>query len=258
MLKKIITYLFFLARSTDQHGIHSPFIYKFVTQCLYAKYKGNAYTLFKKNKAFLLKDHTLIQVTDFGAGSKVFTSDNRKISAIARVSGISDKRARLLLKITGYFQPKSILEIGTSLGLATTVLALTDQKSKVITLEGCKNTAAIAKNRFKEMRLKNIELITGNFNSTLISITKNATYDLIFFDGHHSKEATLHYFNTCLTTVHNDTVWIFDDIYWSEEMQVCWKQIKQHPMVTVTLDTYQWGIVFFRKEQVKEHFTVRV
>ncbi|WP_304157534.1 hypothetical protein [Mesonia mobilis] len=37
-----------------------------------------------------------------------------------------------------------------------------------------------------------------------------------------------------------------------------WQEIKNHPEVTVTIDTFYWGLVFFRKEQEKEHFKIRV
>src|SRR5690606_10430510 len=85
-----------------------------------------------------------------------------------------------------------------------------------------------------------------------------ANYQLIYFDGNHSKKATLEYFNLLLPTIQNDTVWIFDDIHWSSEMNKAWQAIKKHEKVTVTIDTFQWGLVFFRREQAKEHFTIRV
>ncbi|HEU0137328.1 MAG TPA: class I SAM-dependent methyltransferase, partial [Flavobacterium sp.] len=77
-------------------------------------------------------------------------------------------------------------------------------------------------------------------------------------DGNHQKVATLRYFDLLLPTVTNDSVWIFDDIHWSRDMEDAWEEIKAHPKVTVTIDTFQWGIVFFRKEQRKEDFFVRV
>ena len=81
---------------------------------------------------------------------------------------------------------------------------------------------------------------------------------LIYFDGNHQYEATLRYFEQLLPTITNETVWIFDDIHWSKPMEQAWEIIKNHPKVTVTVDTYSWGIVFFRTEQAKEHFVVRV
>ena len=68
----------------------------------------------------------------------------------------------------------------------------------------------------------------------------------------------MHYFEALLPKATNDTVFIFDDIYWSKGMTEAWETIKQHPKVTVTVDTFFWGFVFFRKEQAKEHFTIRL
>ena len=82
--------------------------------------------------------------------------------------------------------------------------------------------------------------------------------NFIFFDGNHSKKATLDYFELVLPTITNETLWIFDDIHWSAEMKQTWEIIKKHPKVTVTIDTFQWGFVFFRQEQPKEHFIIRV
>ena len=86
----------------------------------------------------------------------------------------------------------------------------------------------------------------------------NVKYDLIFFDGNHQKEATIDYFEQCLQHIHNDSVFIFDDIYWSKGMKQAWQHINEHPSVTISIDTFYWGIVFFRKEQKKQHFTIRV
>ena len=83
-------------------------------------------------------------------------------------------------------------------------------------------------------------------------------YQLIYFDGNHSKKATLDYFEILLPTITNETIWIFDDIHWSAEMEESWEIIKIHPKVSVTIDTFQWGLVFFRKEQEKEHFVIRI
>lgn len=199
-----------------------------------------------------------IEVTDYGAGSKVFDSNKRQISKMAKHVGIGKKRARLLLKMVDYFQFDSILEIGTSLGLSTSAMSLGNPKVHITTLEGCAATSNIAKQMFDTFKLQNIQIELGNFNETLAKSVENNSYDLIFFDGNHSKEATIQYFELCLSAANNNSLFLFDDIHWSEEMEVAWEYIKQHEKVKVTIDTYQWGFVFFRKEQQKEHFTIRV
>ncbi len=39
-------------------------------------------------------------------------------------------------------------------------------------------------------------------------------------------------------------------------MKAAWEEIKLHPKVTVTIDCFEMGIVFFKKNEVKENFTV--
>lgn len=259
MLQQIKSYLKFLYNSKNQHGVHSPFVFDLVTKCFYDKTKYHDYQSLSEYRKFLLKSKTTIEVIDFGAGSRVFKSNKRQISKIAKTAGISPKRAELLFRIVRYFQPESILEIGTSLGLATSALSLGNSNAKITTLEGCPNTLTVAKNLFQVsgFKLKNIEFINTEFSSYLKTATENCDWKLIYFDGNHSKQATLDYFELLLPTITNETVWIFDDIHWSKDMEEAWQTIKNHPKAIVTIDTFQWGIVFFRTEQEKEHFIIR-
>ncbi|WP_460577393.1 O-methyltransferase [Flavobacterium koreense] len=259
MLQIIKSYLNFLWNSKNQHGVHSPFVFDLVTKCFYDKKNYPEYQSLNEYRKFLLNSKTSIEVTDFGAGSRVFKSNTRAINQIAKNAGISPKRAELLFRIVNYFQPESILEIGTSLGLATSALSLGSINAKVITLEGCPNTLSIAKNQCQLQNLNNIEFINTKFEDYLSNCQLNTEHcQLIYFDGNHSKKATLEYFELLLPTITNDSVWIFDDIHWSKDMEDAWEIIKNHPKVTITIDTFQWGIVFFRTEQEKEHFVIRV
>ncbi|MET0760631.1 MAG: class I SAM-dependent methyltransferase [Flavobacterium sp.] len=260
MLFQIKSYLQFLWHSKNEHAVHSPFVFSLLTKCFYDKKPKPEYAVLKNYRNSLLENNNTIDVTDFGAGSKVFKSNTREISKIAKTAGISPKRAELLFRITNYFQPESILEIGTSLGLATSALSLGSRslgtKAKNITLEGCPETAKIAQKQFISFGLTNINSEVTEFN-TYLSKLQTLNFKLIYFDGNHQKQATLYYFELLLPTINNETVWIFDDIHWSAEMEEAWEVIKEHPKVTVTIDTFQWGLVFFRYEQKKEHFIIR-
>ena len=109
----------------------------------------------------------------------------------------------------------------------------------------------------ESFNLNNIVTI-GSINETLNPLIINNTFDLIYFDGNLKKETTLHFFKNCLENIHNNSVFIFENIYENSEMLETWEEIKKHPLVTVTINTYFWGIVFFRKEQAKQHFTIRI
>lgn len=272
----IKSYIKFLFHSKNEHGVHSPFVFDLVTKCFYDNTKYPEFETLKSYRKSLLENKNTIEVTDFGAGSRVFKSNVREISKIAQTAGITLKNAELLFRIVRYFQPKNVLEIGTSLGLATSALSLGNDKAKIITLEGCPNTLAIAKKMFQVSSFKfpnnTVEFVNTEFNlffenfkpdsslkSELAEQTLNSKpqiFNLVYFDGNHSKKATLDYFEALLPTVSNDSVWIFDDIHWSADMEEAWEIIKNHPKVSVTIDTFQWGIVFFRIEQEKEYFII--
>ena len=48
-----------------------------------------------------------------------------------------------------------------------------------------------------------------------------------------AKQPTLNYFNQLLKISTQSTIFIFDDIHWSVEMEEAWNEIKQHPSVTL-------------------------
>ena len=257
MLHSIQAYYKYLIASKNQYGVHSPFLFDYLTKGLRNKPEIDLKKVSALRKD-LLKNHATIQVTDFGAGSKIFDNNKRVISKIASAAGTSKKRGKLLAKTTRYFQTKQILEIGTSLGISTIYMQAGAPEAKITTLEGCPATAAVAKENFQKLGLHNIEMIVGEFDQSLNRIIQNNSYDLIFFDGNHQKQPTIDYFEKCLQAAHDDSVFIFDDIHWTQEMESAWTYIKNHEKVSMSVDTYKWGFVFFSKGREKQHFTLRI
>lgn len=257
MFYQVVQYIKFLFKSSNQHGVHSPFVYNLVSKCFYDRNKYSEYEDIVNYKHALLHNNNKISVTDLGVGSQVMKQTGRTVFNIAKTAGTTNKRAKLLYRLAKYFKSENILELGTSLGIATHALALGNPNANITTIEGCPNTFMFTVNNFERYNLKNIKPINGNFNNEIEKL-KSEQYDLIFFDGNHQKEATLNYFETLLETANNNSVFIIDDIYWSKDMTEAWEIIKQHPKVIVTIDIFYWGFVFFRTAQVKQHFTIRV
>lgn len=257
MWYQLKSYLNFILKSSNQHGIHSPFVYDLITKCFYDK---SNYPVYSKIKAFrneLLQNSDTIEITDFGAGSRIFKSNRRKISAIAKNAGIPLRRQKLLFRLTSYFQPSHILELGTSVGLGSAAMAFANKSINITTVEGCKSTAEVSKSMFDNYQLENIQLENSTFKDFFKSL-QNKLYDLVYIDGSHNKKSTLQNFEYLIHHIHDDTVLIFDDIYWSPEMTEAWKIIKENPKVSVSIDTFYWGLIFFRKEQRKQHFSIRL
>ena len=257
MIHQSKSYIKFLRLSKNKHGVHSPFVYDLVTKCFNDKKKYPEYQILKKHRQALIKDSTTIEMKDFGQGSRVFKGNARKVSAVVKNAGMRKKRQKLLFRLAKYFRSENILELGTSLGLGTVALSLSNEFAAIQTVEGCPNTLKKAQEYFEKLNLHNIQIHQELF-SDFLSENPSQKYDLIFVDGDHNGPRTLQYFNSLLKNVHNDSLMIFDDIYWSKDMTEAWQQIIANEKVTVSLDTFQWGIVFFRKEQPKQDFVIRI
>tara|TARA_R110002073_G_scaffold72537_1_gene177613 strand:+ start:639316 stop:640092 length:777 start_codon:yes stop_codon:yes gene_type:complete len=258
MLFQIKSFFKFLVKSTNQHGVHSPFVFDLVTNCFYDTDPKKWYYEASSFRSYLMVNRSKITVEDFGAGSKKLQANTREIARIAKNAGISKKRGQLLGRLVDYLDVNHVLEIGTSLGIATACMHLSKPETNIISLEGCRQTATVALESFQKFNFKNIDVVIGNFEDTLPEALAKTPFDCIYFDGNHQKEPTINYFEQCLKHINNNSMFIFDDIYWSKGMAEAWEFIKNHPKVTVSIDTFYWGIVFFHKEQPKQHFTIRV
>ncbi|HSU28801.1 MAG TPA: class I SAM-dependent methyltransferase [Chitinophagaceae bacterium] len=250
---------FLTAKSRHGHGIHSPFVFHFIEKVLCDKNAYPEYVVVENLRKDLLHDKRKLPYTDLGAGSKTGTGDQRSIASIARHSAKSKKCGQLLFRIVRKYSPAHILELGTSLGVTTSYLALGNRDGHVSTIEGVESVAGEASRNFKKSGLDNVHLYNGNFDDTLTRVLQDhPIIDLAFIDGNHREEPTLRYFNTLAGHCNNDTLLIFDDIHWSLGMEKAWQAIKEHPATLCTIDLFYMGIVLFRKEfREKQHFRIR-
>jgi predicted O-methyltransferase YrrM len=250
-------YFKYLMASKTKHGIHSPFVYKLTTEVINNKEFTKEVSKVKELRDLLCKDENSIKITDLGAGSNINRLKTRKIKDIAKNSAKSEKYGRLLFNLCNYFKPKNTLELGTSLGISASYLALS-KSEKVYTLEGCPNTAKKAKENLKSLQIHNADIIVGDFKETLTpTLKKLKSLDFGFLDGNHQEKPTIEYFEECLNYCHENSVLIFDDIHWSQGMEKAWEHIKNHEKVYVSIDLFFIGIVFFNPTQRKEHFIIR-
>jgi predicted O-methyltransferase YrrM len=256
----IAAYIKYLLRSGNEHSIHSPFLFELYNNVIAVRNdKNQEYEAIRSLRNELLRSDEQIEILDLGAGSRVNKSNLRKIRTIAKNAEKPAKFGRLFYRLIRRFQPATILELGTSLGLTTLYMSKARPDAKLITFEGCPQTAAKAQQHFQREHAGNIEVVLGNIDETLPRRLKtlDTPIDFAYFDANHRYEPTIRYFEQCLPYIQSGSLFIFDDIYWSEEMTRAWEQIKADPQVTVTVDLFWVGLVFFRDGQVKEDFTLR-
>ncbi|NCI47150.1 O-methyltransferase [Sediminibacterium soli] len=241
------------------HGIHSPFVFEFVTKVLNDDRHFYAYRHIENLRKLLLNDTRVLTIEDMGAGSRVKKTNERSVKDIAASSLKPGKYSQLLFRMVNRYAPANMLELGTSLGITTAYLAAANEAAKVITMEGAPAVAAVARENFSKLQLDNIQVTQGNFDETLAhTVQAMGRIDLCFVDGNHRYEPTLRYYRQLLPALHEHSILVFDDIHWSREMEQAWETIKQQQEVTLTIDLFFIGIVFFRREnREKQHFTIR-
>ena len=256
---ELLAYLKYRLRAGTAHGLHSPFVYGLYTTVICHDGEFAAFASIEARRRALLSSPDSITVTDLGAGSHTGAGQLRRVAVITRIAAKPPHLAQLLFRLVNHFRPATVLELGTSLGLTTAYLAAADSRHRVVTFEGCPNVAAVARETFAALHLANIELMEGNLDDTLgpTLAALGAPVDFVFFDGNHRRGPTLRYFEQCLANAHEDSVFVFDDIHWSAEMEQAWDAIRAHPTVTVTIDLFHIGLVFFRKKQPRQDFWLR-
>jgi len=250
-LQKFIQYQW---KAKSKYYLHSPFVYSLYMNLLDQNEDKELQPIHLLREA-LRKDTSAIDFKELGTGKP----GTRKLSDIEKNVAIREKYGALLYRLARHFQPKNIIEIGTSIGLSSIYMALAVPNSNIVSLEGSRAVIDIAKKNHATLGINNISIVEGNFDDTLSQVLRELpTLDLVFFDGNHTREATLRYFSLCLEDANENSIFIFDDIYRSPEMNEAWNKIKRNDRVTLTIDLFQWGICFFKREKLaKEDFILR-
>jgi predicted O-methyltransferase YrrM len=251
-------YLEYLRRSTTRFRIHSPFVYSFIENVLRnkdsAKEPGKLFSLRKK----LMDDSTLISKTDLGSGSEKGNTYQVPLGKLIRTSISSERELGLLYNLAKYFRPGLTVELGTAAGLSAAALALGHPEGKVITVEGSPSLVLLAEKNLKNLKINNVKTVLANFDDALPGLLPAVKeVDLYFIDGNHRYEPTVNYFELGLEHSSNDTVFVFDDIYWSPDMSEAWKAIKNRPEVRISIDIFGKGFIFLKKELSIQHFVLR-
>jgi predicted O-methyltransferase YrrM len=264
MVSKIQSFIGYLRHATaarSKYRLHSPFAYRFYNDVIRNGVSYAQYSHIERVRKDMIGHSRFIKRRDMGARAKEIPCDQRfvRVKDIANRSSVSPKKGRFLFRLTRDLDPKNILELGTAFGISALYMSNAAPASRIITIEGCLDSAHLAEENFEKAGAKNVTVIAGTFENKLSAVWQEMpSPDLVFFDGNHKKVPTLNYFHECLQHIHPGTVFIFDDIHWSSEMESAWKEIRRHPSVKVTIDLFHMGIVFFREELSKEDYILKL
>lgn len=246
------------SHSKKGHGVHSPFVFEFIEEVLSPgknESENKERSLLKWHRD-LKSDKTEMQISEMGAGSRKKTGTIVSVGALIKKTGIRPKFGRLLARLVAYYNPEKIIELGTGLGLSTVYLAGSLPDAEVHTVEGDNARLSYAKQQFRKLGLNNILSYNESFENFLLSASFKVGKYAVFLDGNHKLEPSLKYFNYFADICNEDSLIVLDDINWSDEMREAWRTVKTHPSVSISIDLFFVGIVFFKKGIPKQNYVL--
>lgn len=254
---------FFSAWNTTGEGIHSPYLFHIVRFVMRDENTFYCFADIERRRALLAACPDMLDVVDYGSrGSKEGIHVQRRVCDIANGQLESPKMGQLLFRLVTFMgqnekRPLEILELGTSLGITTAYLASADSKNIVTTLEGSEAVLKVAQGVWRALKLENIFWQQGNIDDTLYLYARESL-DVAYVDANHTYEATMRYADYLLPRISANGMLVIDDIHYSEEMERAWKELKDDPRVSTSMDLYHAGILFVNPCFLKRHYRIRI
>ena len=200
MLYTLKSYLKFLLTSTNEHGVHSPFVFALLTKCIYKKEKID-----KKLKTLLTHQHP------------------------KEKQGIRSKKKQLILyKIASYFKSSEILLLDKSI---------------------------LTKNLISLARPNSCITQTKDFIKKQVAGKK---FDMVVINTSNNTQHIGELFEKILESAQQNCVFIFEGIHSTKATTKAWQAIVDSKKTTVSIDGFYHGLVFLKKDQEKQHFTLRM
>ena len=110
-----------------------------------------------------------------------------------------------------------------------------------------------------EQNYRSTKNIVEAANSIIRINKENETLkvDFIYIDSTYLNDQNIE-LESIIALANNETCIIFENPHYSKATEIQWESVVASSKFNVTIDTYSFGLAFIRKEQVKEHFTIRV
>lgn len=241
------------------HGIHSPFVFDFVQRVLNDDRQFYAFRQIENLRQLLLNDQRMFEVKTCTQELVTQTPVYAKRSDFIQQADRQVKFGQLFFRMADRYAPLEIVELGTTLGINTAYLAMANNKAVVTAFEKNETLAAIVNENCKKLGIENCRLIIGDTERRLSEwLLVNQKIGMVLVDSCKTYASTIGYFSVLLKAVDEDSILIFGGIHSSKEMEQAWEEIKENEIVTLTIDLFFVGIVFFRKEfRVKQNTSIR-
>lgn len=236
-----INYLRFYFEASTKYQVHSPFVFDFVENILEDDRQYYFFRTIEKYRRLLYADKQ--KLTDpIGA----------KINTLAKKKGVGKNTGQLLFRLINHYKPSKALLIGVFPGIAALYQSTPSYKMSLDGIESNNQVASKLKYYFEEIGVPNIFMQFGSLDPTLSTYTENIDYlSYIYIKDLPTRYALEKLMKRCTT----HSCLVLEKPYQSTAHLNSWNWLKDHEQTTLTIDIFNLGIVFFRKEQKeKEHY----
>ncbi len=253
VIYRIRLYIYYLIKGKSRYYIHSPFVYDFCRFVLLKKTTSKNKQTIDEIKSYYHNHNLPLELEELGAGKKttyvISTSDYLTRTAV------TDKYGSLLQHIIEYYKIECVIETGTALGISAAWMAQANTSPQIHTIDGNRDLCTAAEKMFSNFNLNKVHTYHGTIIQTLpklYSLIGDKT--MIYLDAHHTGEASIEYFNMLKPFLRKDSVLVLDDINYSKDMHQAWKEIISDSSVTLSINLFRMGVIFFNPALSKQEF----
>jgi len=231
------------------YGIHSPFVFDLITNVVEQRLPFYAY-----------KDIDLIRLhLRLHNQSIIYKEKQYSIKKYLQKQAITKKEGELLFRLSNHYKLHSIVSVGSSMGFTPLYLTGYSSKSQCITLEQEQDIAAIAQKSISKSSCSLIQIMQGAYQSLLPeALSKLQQIDCIYISKEITTEELMKIYQDILPFLHDKSIVIISGIHASSQKRNLWKQICKDPKITVSVDLYKLGLIFFRPKLHKRMYKSRM
>lgn len=246
------------AGAKTRYDVHSPHLHEFIHDVYRDRRSYHAFDVIRAVRKTWSKSSDRVTLQDLGAPSRTTRSRTRSAAGLVASNAIGEEEGKFLFRLVLWLQPERVVEFGTNAGISTLYLHLADTRTPLYTVEGNAEVAGLAEASFARAGVSpQLRAFTSTFTDWIARLPFGGKKRTLFFlDGDHRYRPTLDYVRHMLPLATSESVFVIADIHWSEEMESAWQELKQLPEVTASIDTYHFGVLFFRPELNGPHLAL--
>ena len=238
------------ARHRGGHGIHSPFLFRLITNVIEDKFQYPEYQSYKENRTKAIRLLTNFPDPTINIIFNRFNLSLSKPKKLYKKLEFPSKFGKLIFRLIREFHPAYIFHYGPTLGVNLILMAMANGEIPVYQVCDDPEYSLFADDLIKESECSNILTLTENQDPAVLPPFMVVNYPK-------NPELSRKMIQKYITHPGENDVLIIRGIHWSLEMETLWKELIINTNVRVTVDQFEIGIVLFRKGLQKEDFILR-